>query len=190
MNGRIAERRRQSGYSLIEVLIAMALLGTVLMSIITLFYFGRRNVYSGRQQTKITAVGTRVMEDLANMTADDVRANFNVPEGATLASTCATINGVAYTNCIARSTATFVTADDPAKFLTRWKDLLGSATAGQRTFSQPVVTLIVKPVDSSATSGDFIRVRTILQWKEGASRTRYSVYDASKIQRPNENMTQ
>lgn len=191
MNGRLqVENRLQRGYSLVEVLIAMALLGTVLMSIITLFYFGRRNVYAGRQQTKITAVGTRVMEDLATMTADDVRANFNVPTTATLASTCATINGVAYTNCIARRTSTFAAADDPGGFLQRWKDLLGSATTGQRTFAEPIVTLILTPQNSgNSTGASFVRVRAILQWKEG-TRTRYSVYDASKIQRPNENLTQ
>jgi prepilin-type N-terminal cleavage/methylation domain-containing protein len=193
MNGRSEPRHAgyrlgHAGYSLVEVLIAMALLGTVLMSIITLFYFGRRNVYSGRQQTKITAVGTRVMEDLAGMTADDVRANFNVPAGATLASTCATINQVAYTNCIARTTTNIATGTDPGLFLTRWKDLLGSATAGQRTFMQPAITVIITPVASGTTPGSFVRVRAILQWREG-SRVRYSVYDASKIQRPNNNMT-
>lgn len=185
MNERI--QKRQAGYSLVEVLIAMALLGTVLMSIITLFYFGRRNVYSGKQQTKITAVGTRMMEDLTNMTADDVLSNFNIP--TTMVSTCATINGVAYTNCIARKTSTFTATDDPGGFMTRWKALLGSTTAGERTFAAPEITLIIKPVDSGATTGRYIRVRGILQWREG-SRTRYSVYDASKIARPNENLTQ
>lgn len=187
MNERIAERRRQSGYSLVEVLIAMALLGTVLMSIITLFYFGRRNVFAGKQQTKITAVGTRMMEDLANMTAADVVSNFNIP--TTMVSTCATINGVAYTNCIARKASTFAAADDPGLFMTRWKELLGSATVGQKTFTAPDITLIVSRVASGSTPGSYVRVRAILQWREG-SRVRYSEYIASKLQRPDQNLTQ
>jgi prepilin-type N-terminal cleavage/methylation domain-containing protein len=185
MNERILER--QAGYSLVEVLIAMALLGTVVMSIITLFYLGRRNVYAGKQQTKITAIGTRMMEDLTNMTADDVMSNFNIP--TTMVATCATINGVAYTNCIARKTSTFVSADDPGGFMTRWKTLLGSVNVGEKAFAAPEITLIVTPVNSTLTTGRYIRVRGILQWREG-SRTRYSIYDASKMARPNENLTQ
>lgn len=178
-------QRRQAGYSLVEVLVAIAILGTVLMSVITLFYLGRRNVYAGRQQTKITAVGTRVMEDVANMAASDVLTNFNV---GTTASTCATINGVAYTNCVMRQTSTIATGTDPGGFLARWKALLGSVVAGSRTFIDPNVTLIITPVNSGATTGSYVRVKAILQWREG-QRIRYSVYDASKLQRPNTNLT-
>ena len=165
----------------------MALLGSVLMSVITLFYFGRRNVYSGKQQTKITAVGTRVMEDLTNMTSDDVRSNFNIP--GTMVTTCATINGVAYTNCIARKTSTFTSGDDPSGFLTRWKALLGTATTDQSIFSRGDITLIVQPVNAVSADSTYLRVRAILQWNEGR-RTRYSVYDASKLRRPDANLTQ
>lgn len=180
---------RERGYNLVEVLIAMALLGTVLMSIITLFYMGRRNVYSGKQQTKITAVGTRVMEDINNMTPDDVLANFNITNATTLGSPCVTINSVAYSGCVARSTATFVTADDPGGFLQRWKDLLGT---GSSLFSSPVIIVIVTPagdVGCLPTACDNIRVRTILQWREG-TRVRYSIYDASKLNRPDDNQTE
>lgn len=184
MNVRISQRR-QAGYSLVEVLVAIAILGTVLMSVITLFYLGRRNVYAGRQQTKITAVGTRVMEDLSNMAASDVLTNFNV--GATV-TTCATINNVAYANCVMRQTSTIATGTDPGGFLARWKVLLGAATVGNRIFIDPNVTLIITPVASGATTGSYVRVKAILQWREG-QRIRYSVYDTSKLQRPNTNLT-
>jgi prepilin-type N-terminal cleavage/methylation domain-containing protein len=178
---------REAGYNLVEVLVAMALLGSVLMSVITLFYFGRRNVYSGKQQTKITAVGTRVMEDMLNMTPEDILSNFNV--GTTLTATCATINGVAYTNCIARKTSTFATTDDVGGFLARWKTLLGSAVVGQSQFTDPDITLIITPVAAASANSQFVRVRAILQWREGR-RTRYSIYDASKLKRPDTNLTQ
>ena len=178
---------RQAGSNLIEVLVAMALLGSVLMSVITLFYFGRRNVYSGKQQTKITAVGTRVMEDLLNMTPEDVLSNFDIP--TTMVSTCATINGVAYTNCIARKTSNFDAAVDDGGFLARWKTLLGSAAVAQSQFTEPDITVIITPVAAASANSQFIRVRAILQWKEGR-RTRYSIYDASKLKRPDTNLTQ
>lgn len=178
---------REAGYNLIEVLVAMALLGSVLMSVITLFYFGRRNVYSGKQQTKITAVGTRVMEDLNNMTPDDVRQNFAIP--GTMVTTCATINGVAYSNCIARKTSAFTSGQDPSGYLGRWKALLGTATTDQSIFSNADITLVVQPVAAASANSSFVRVRAILQWNEGR-RTRYSVYDASKLSRPDANLTQ
>ena len=182
-----SNRSSEAGYNLVEVLVAMALLGSVLMSIITLFYFGRRNIYSGKQQTKITAVGTRVMEDLLNMTPEDVLSNFDIP--ATMVSTCATINGVAYTNCIARKTSNFAADIDDGGFLARWKTLLGSAVVGQSTFTAPDITLIVKPVAATSANSQYLQVRAILEWKEGR-RTRYSIYDASKLKRPDTNLTQ
>jgi len=57
-------KRNQSGYSLIEVLIAIAITSVVLLTVVTLFYMGRRNVYSGKQMTYAVSVGTRVLEDL------------------------------------------------------------------------------------------------------------------------------
>ena len=183
----LTANRREAGYNLIEVLVAMALLGSVLMSVITLFYFGRRNVYSGKQQTKITAVGTRVMEDLTNMTAEDIQSNFAIP--STMVTTCATVNGVAYTNCIARKTSTFASGDDPSGFLQRWKDLLGSAVVGQAVFSKPDITLVVQPAAAVSANSTYVRVWAILQWNEGR-RTRFSVYEASKLKRPDANLTQ
>jgi len=58
-------RRREGGFNLIEVLIAMALLSTVLLSVVTLFFMGRSNVYSGKQLTRATAVSVHANEDIA-----------------------------------------------------------------------------------------------------------------------------
>ena len=55
-----------------EVLIAMALLGVVMISIMALFVAGRKNVYSGKQMTNAMAIGTRVMEDLAPLSKSDI----------------------------------------------------------------------------------------------------------------------
>ena len=58
-------RRRSAGYNLVEVLIATAIMGVVSLSIFTLFFMGRSNVYSGKQMTQAVAIGTRVMEDIS-----------------------------------------------------------------------------------------------------------------------------
>ena len=57
-------RESERGYNLIEVIIATALMGTVVLSIMCLFYFGRQNVYSGKELSEATAMGTHVLEDV------------------------------------------------------------------------------------------------------------------------------
>src|SRR5215213_9925314 len=66
------KRHSERGYNLVELLVAIALLGVVLMSVLSLFVWGRRNVYSGKQMTTAVAVGTRVLEDLAPLTKSDI----------------------------------------------------------------------------------------------------------------------
>lgn len=179
-------RRAERGYNLIEVLIAMALLGTVIMAISTLFYMGRRNVYSGKQMTKVSAVATRVLEDLSAMSGDDVLTNFNITNTTTLASN--TVAGVTYPASVVRRTSSFATADDPSGYLSRWQALLGSSE-----MSAGVVTLIITPANPSVVgqpiaSAQTVRVRAVVEWREGRRR-RNAVYDASKMRRPTENLT-
>src|SRR5205809_5666749 len=59
------QRSKESGYNLVEVIFATALLGIVSITIFTLFVMGRRNVYSGKQASQAVAIATQVMEDLA-----------------------------------------------------------------------------------------------------------------------------
>src|SRR5205814_7409807 len=104
---------RQHGYSLIEVLIAMAITSVVLLTVVTLFYMGRRNVYSGKQMTYAVSVGTRMLEDLSAQTSSDVLSSFNVTD-ATPTNGTVTVYGLggagtgkfAFTNSVGRDTST------------------------------------------------------------------------------------
>lgn len=179
-------RRAEGGYNLVEVLIAMALLGTVVMSISTLFYMGRRNVYSGKQQTKVSAVATRVLEDLSAMSGEDVLTNFNITSTTTLGSNV--VGGTTYANSVVRRTSSFTAANDPSGYLARWLELLGS-----EEMQGGEVTLIITPANPSDTSqvvntAQSVRVRAVVQWREGR-RNRTAVYDASKMRRPATNLT-
>src|SRR4029077_8963269 len=81
---RTVMKPRQRGYSLVEVLIAMAITSVVLLTVVTLFYMGRRNVYSGKQMTVAAASGTQILEHLSTMTAGDIVTNFNLTDATTL----------------------------------------------------------------------------------------------------------
>src|SRR5436189_5001412 len=104
--------RNIRGYSLVEVLIAVAITGTVLLTVVTLFYMGRRNVYSGKQLTYAVSVGTRMLEDLSAMSSSDVLTSFNIDDTTT--KTTVTVNGIGgtgagksdFTNSVGRATST------------------------------------------------------------------------------------
>src|SRR5881394_4521082 len=79
--------RTESGYSLIEVIFATALLGIVSITIFTLFVMGRRNVYSGKQASQAVAVGTQVLEDLSSLNKRMIyNGSFGIADTATGAS--------------------------------------------------------------------------------------------------------
>lgn len=84
MKGRGMDRKRilswlgrQEGYNLIEVLIAVALLATVLVAIISLFVLGGRYVKSGKELSKATALGIDAMEEMRNLPFAEVYRVIN-----------------------------------------------------------------------------------------------------------------
>ena len=65
-------RRTQAGYSLIECLLAGALLSGVLVSISGLFIVGTNSVKSGRELTKATTIANSCMEEVESWNFDKV----------------------------------------------------------------------------------------------------------------------
>lgn len=176
--------RRQLGYNLVEVLIATALLGVVVLSISTLFVMGRRNIYSGKQTTAAVAVGTRVMEDLSTLSLDEAVAFFDLTTAAPATNNVA---GKAYTNSVKVTTSplTSISNANGAAYLTSWAGLLTSDK-----FSDGKLTLVFEPYKGSAAVTDatigvnanILKVRTIVEWKE-SSRPRKIILDTVKVDR-------
>lgn len=157
-------RRAERGYNLIELLIAMALLGTILLSIVTLFVFGRRNVYSGKQLTRATSVTTQVLEDLQPLNVPNLITQFKITSTEKPAKY--TVAGVTYNKALIRTTddLTKQEATGPM-YLTRWKGLIpASAVATGK------VTLVIVPdnmftVDDPTTAA-VMRMRVVTEWRE------------------------
>ena len=57
-------RDREGGFSLVEVVIALGILGGVLVSIAGLFVLGTRQVQSGRNATEALAVARTILEEM------------------------------------------------------------------------------------------------------------------------------
>ncbi|HEX6100278.1 MAG TPA: prepilin-type N-terminal cleavage/methylation domain-containing protein [Thermoanaerobaculia bacterium] len=173
-------RRAERGYNLIELLIAMALLGTILLSIVTLFAFGRRNVYSGKQLTRATSVTTQVLEDLQPLNVATFNTQFKITSTEKPAKF--TVGGVTYDKALVRSTADLTKQETTGpKYLTRWNDLIPASK-----MAQGKVTLVILPdqmftVDDPTTAA-VVRLRVVTEWRE-ESRTRYVTADAVKFNR-------
>ena len=75
-----------SGFSIVEVMLALGLLSAVLISITSLFIIGGRRVAQGRERTEALSVGTHVMESMDQMSYRGLYTNFTAasnPGGAT-----------------------------------------------------------------------------------------------------------
>lgn len=181
----IKSRSLQAGYNLIEVLVAVAITGVVIMSIFTVITLARRNVYSGKQLSAGNAVATRVLEDLSMMSATDIVLNFNLPTNSS-SYTANTVDSVSYPGSTLRDTSgTINTTNDPSGYLARWKTLLGT---GDAQFFNPRVVLVITPASSTnnsdyAATAQVIRVRGFVEWSEGIRRRNVS-FESSKLQRP------
>jgi prepilin-type N-terminal cleavage/methylation domain-containing protein len=185
-------RRQEKGFSLVEVLVAMGILGTVLIAIMSLFVWGRRNVYSGRQMTKAIAIGNRILEDLAPLTKRDIYSGAFDIDPVSTGTASITILGKTYTRCSMRSTRVNVIPSPPSDiqtenvdgpgFLTKWKTQMGTdlANGSITVLMQPTTD----PTNSPAQFGtaQVLRVRVIVIWDEsaGSKRTRSLVLDTVK----------
>ncbi|HUF10912.1 MAG TPA: hypothetical protein VMO47_16450 [Rhodothermales bacterium] len=169
--------RAEAGFNLVEVLIAMGLLSTVLISIVTLFVMGRANVYSGKQMTRAVSIGTSVSEDLNSMRPSRIYSAFNVTSSTT--KTTNTVAGVSYPNSIVRSTTDL--SNDVDGLLDRWLALMP-----QSRLDDGVVTLVLQPRNqtntSDPTTARILQVTVVVQWNE-ATRKRNVVMHTTRLDR-------
>lgn len=188
-------RRRSSsaGYNLVEVLIAVAILGVVAISISALFFIGRKNVYSGRQASQAVVIGTQVLEDLAPLTREQIfNGAFGIATTATGSDfTLPRVSGLeamSFENSRIRSTNATILASPPADiqtqttppgFLTKWQNAVG-----QRLDEGSVTVILTPTSDPTNTPAQFgtaqlLRIRVIVRWNE-TGRSREAIWDTVK----------
>lgn len=195
---------RQRGYSLVEVLIAMAITSVVLLTVVTLFYMGRRNVYSGKQMTVAAASGTQIMEDLSTMTAQDLGTNFKIDDSTALGTT--TLQGVAdasggqitFSNSVGRDSSACTVAtttpyaitctNDPNLYMAKWLRTVVPQSNTNSKLTNPTIGLVFRPrspTDNAKpfTTAQFVRVRVYVSWEEGKNHRRYAFFDTTKVNR-------
>lgn len=187
-------RRNEAGFNLVELLIAIAVLGIILLAVLGLFSMGQRNVYAGRQASKAITLGNQVLEDLApmnrqmiwqgafNIASNSTGSNFSLPRASGLTP-------MSFTNSVIRTTNTALpvpsqadasTQNTPPGLLTKW-----SQRAANAGLSDASISLILTP--AMTTSGvplnfgnaQLLRIRVLVRWNEG-NRPREAVWDTVK----------
>lgn len=167
-------RRGDSGYSLIECLLAAGLLAGVLVSISGLFLVGGRSVKSGRELTKATTIANSAMEQALGWNYDKVYG---------FAGATATTESQTWTTAMANPTYTG-TADDVADWnatANAWR------TDVQTDLHAGVLTYRVDGIDSLPQGGNdgmapfvdahFIRVTVTVRWTEAGNRARSVTFE-------------
>ena len=185
-------RRSQRGFNLVEVLIAIALLGTVLMTILTLFYMGRRNVYSGKQTSVAVSIASHAMEDLSARSKLDVLTAFKdttaVPADDIDIDSTTNMATDEYDDSIVRLSTNAddidVTKNDPRGLLKKWSDE-AKARLGQSLVAVVLTPQKPYPVADPLTAANAtaMRVRILVRWNEG-QRRREVILDSAKTARP------
>src|SRR5262245_8888664 len=70
------DRSSESGFNLIEVVIALALLAAVLLTISGLFIQGSQSVNTGRDLTEATSLATDILEQMDKWAFSQLYTNF------------------------------------------------------------------------------------------------------------------
>lgn len=193
------KKQSQRGYNLIELLVAIAILGVVLLSILSLFLWGRKNVYSGKQMTTAIAVGTRVLEDLQPLTKEDIYEGlFQISDTVGGTNIKFGTPSKDYANAAIRSTKAWTGYTDIQKenpsgpmFLTKaWKDqleeTLSDGTTKKPRLDDGSVTVILMPRAGETNPARFgnasvMQVRVVVSWLENR-RQREVILDTVKAQ--------
>jgi len=85
--------REESGFSLIEVTLALGLLATVLISIASLFILGGKQVKNGKSTTSAVAVSHEIMERIDQLSYSQVYTYFGGTDATTALSVSTTTTG-------------------------------------------------------------------------------------------------
>jgi prepilin-type N-terminal cleavage/methylation domain-containing protein len=83
--------RHQNGFSLVEVILALALLGTVMIAMSGLFTLGSRQVDSGRKHSEALAAAQDILEEMSVWSFHGLYETFG-DDGSAVTLTADTLN--------------------------------------------------------------------------------------------------
>lgn len=137
------ERRGAAGFSLAEVVVALGLLASVLISVAGLLVLGNRQVSSGRSRSEALALARDVVEQMKSWSFDRTTAAFDGECGCDLATAA----------CAIDSTCSVTAAP--------WQALLMDTLGNGR------IEILLESLDGSALSAaSGVRITVEVGWNE------------------------
>jgi prepilin-type N-terminal cleavage/methylation domain-containing protein len=137
------KRRDERGFSLVEVIIALALLAGVMIAIAGLFVLGGRSVKSGRTSSEALAAGKEIVEEMNNWAFGQLWQNFGFTGAAKTytadTSTCTTADCIAWQSAL-------VAKLGPSAHATIKLDSVAQASLTVPDFENPVGTVLARNV--------------------------------------------
>lgn len=152
MTGEIVmNRRKQEGFSLVEIVVALGLMAFVLLSIAGLFTIGAKHVKSGRTSSEALAVGRQILEEMNGWGFSQTWQLFD-PNGA-----------------FAATSYTADTNTNTTAFCTKWRTTLQSKLGSNARATIRVDSLVnTGAAPNLNASPKNIRVTVTVFWKEMA----------------------
>lgn len=135
----------QRGFSLVEVILALGLLGGVMIAISSMFIIGGREVKSGKEMTEALSIAQDIVEEIKTFSYRTTYEEF----GATASSTGATSD----------STVSGDTAE-------QWQPVIDEKLHAGRALVQ-IVPVGGPDTPPQMGSADFLRVLVTVEWQEG-----------------------
>jgi len=168
----------QDGYSLIEVMIAAALLATVLLSVAGVFMTGTQNVQSGRELTEAVTIANSIVEQVLGWPYDKVWGMT----GGTAESETATFRSDV-TPPVYSGDATDV-ADWTATAATWTETVEDALNQGTILYKVDGIERLPDEADDGLTNfrdAVFLRVTVTVRWTEARGRQREVVFEEIKL---------
>lgn len=142
------EARKEGGFSLVELVIAIGLLAGVMLAIAGMFSFAGKQVKSGRTSSEALAVGRQILEEMNGWAYRQTYENFG-------------LDGAAATYSIDTRTSTNA-------FAQKWHAILQSKL-GASAYATVALASVVgsgsPPVMNAATAKNY-RVTVTVHWTE------------------------
>ena len=159
---RTPRRPAEAGMTLVEILLALGLMASVLLSVASLFILGGQRVKGSRNMTQAMAIASNVMEDLYGLGINTMPTTF--PD-------CCPGGCAAVTGCT-------VTSNSDAFLQSRWLPTI-NAELGQGRLEITLVPLGGGVTPPTFSSAEGLRLRVEVFWSEGVSER--SVYEETVL---------
>lgn len=93
----LRSRPRRAGYTLLETVLAVVIVGLLVVGILSVFNYGLAVVAENKARTGAITLAEQQLELIRNLPYDDIGTVGGIPSGALPQTKTATLNGVSYT---------------------------------------------------------------------------------------------